>query len=64
MKGSSKPEIYFLLSKGLKPKEIVNELGYRPTTVYYYTRRWKRGMEELVTRGVIDIDGRLKVKKK
>lgn len=62
MKGKSKPEIYFFLFKGLTPKQIM-ALGYKDTTVYYYSRRWKQTLEKLIADGVISIDMKIKVRK-
>lgn len=61
MKGYSKPEIYFFLFKGLKPQQIM-KLGYKPTTVYYYSRRWRATLEKLVANGIISLDMKIKVK--
>jgi len=61
MKGHSKPEIYFFLFKGLKPQEIM-KLGYKPSTVYYYSRRWQATLEKLIAKGTISVDMKIKVK--
>lgn len=63
MKGYSKPEIYFFLFKGLSAQQIM-KLGYKPSTVYYYHRRWKQCLEKLIKDGIISVNMKIVVKVK
>lgn len=44
-KGKSKPEIYLLLDAGVKPKTLI-KIGFKPSIVYNYNRRYKVAKEE------------------
>lgn len=45
-RGKSQPVIYLLLDSGIKPKTLINKLGYKPSIVYSYNRKYKLAKEE------------------
>jgi len=65
VKGKSRPELYILLMKDLKPKRIKELMPeYSLSTIYYYSRKFKQGVGELIKRDLIDSNLKLKVKEK
>jgi hypothetical protein len=39
-KGKTKPEIYLLLDRGIKPKALI-KIGFKPSIVYNYNKKYK-----------------------
>ena len=62
VKGRSKPELYLMFWMGFTPKKIkILRPDYSMSTIYYYSRRFKDTVEELIKQDIITSDRKLKI---